>query len=368
MGIEVKFTERDWERIERDWSAWWAGDLNRALVWLEGLDLPAGETRATIPNLAYETEYSASNFPLEMPIQEVIDQFQAGLEVRRFYGDAFPKWWPKLGAGIMAGFLGAKVDCRPDTVWFGPTERRSIEDLHMTYDPENFWWQRVLDLTRTAVECWGDRVCVGHTDLGWNLDILASLRTAEQLLFDVIDSPDEVERLVAEITRLWIRYYDELYAIIRRAGRGTTPSMTIWSPKRCHVLGCDFAFMVSPRMFERFVLPDIAACCEVLDHAFYHLDGKGQIPHLAMLLSVERLRGIQWVPGAGAAPAEKWLPLLKRIRGAGRLCQVYVTPQGARTIVRELGGRGFAFHIRQRMTEGEAKDFLRALADEDAGN
>ena len=40
-----------------------------------------------------------------------------------------------------------------------------------------------------------------------------------------------------------------------------------------------------------------------------------------------------------------WLPLLKRIRDAGKLCQLYVSPEGARTIIRELGGRGFALHI-----------------------
>jgi hypothetical protein len=55
--------------------------------------------------------------------------------------------------------------------------------------------------------------------------------------------------------------------------------------------------MISPQMFERFVLPDLLACCEFLDYAFYHLDGKGQLPHLNMLLALERLRGIQWVPG-----------------------------------------------------------------------
>jgi hypothetical protein len=82
-----------------------------------------------------------------------------------------------------------------------------------------------------------------------------------------------------------------------------------------------------------------------MEHAFYHLDGKGQIPHLEALLSVPRLRGIQWVPGEGNPAPEGWLPLLKRIREAGKLCQVTVTPAGAMAIIRELGGKGFCFHI-----------------------
>ena len=95
------------------------------------------------------------------------------------------------------------------------------------------------------------------------------------------------------------------------------------------MLQSDFSYMISPRMFERLILPDLTACCDALDYAFYHLDGKGEIKHLDMLLSIERLRGIQWIPGDGAPPPEEWMPLLKRIRDGGKLCQVYVTPEGA---------------------------------------
>jgi hypothetical protein len=115
-------------------------------------------------------------------------------------------------------------------------------------------------------------------------------------------------------------------------------------------------------------LPDIAACCNALDHGFYHLDGKGQIRHLDMLLSLERLRGIQWLPGDGQPPPERWLPLLKRIRDSGKLCQLYVSPQGARTIVQELGGRGFALYIIGLLSEDEAQDLLRSLGASDAGS
>jgi hypothetical protein len=354
VSIDLHFTGEDWERIERDWTAWWAGDLDRPLVIIESLD---------------QFESWASDFPLEVPVDEVLDHFQAGLESARFYGDAWPKWWPNFGPGIAAGFLGAQVRPAPGTVWFDPApdaDEVSIADLHLSYDTDNAWRQRVVALTQAAVERWGDCVSIGHTDLGGNLDILASLRTTQQLLLDLYDAPDEVARLAGEITQLWLRYYDELDDIIQKAGRGTTPWATIWSPARCYMLQSDFAYMISPQMFERFVLPDLAACCEALDHAFYHLDGKGQTLHLDMLLSLARLRGIQWIPGDGQPPPEKWLPLLKRIRDRGKLCQLYVTPEGARTIVRELGGRGFALHIEQQMGQADAEDLLRVLATEDA--
>jgi hypothetical protein len=127
------------------------------------------------------------------------------------------------------------------------------------------------------------------------------------------------------------------------------------------MLQSDFAYMISPAMFEEFVLPDVEACCERMDHGFYHLDGKGQLRHLDMLLSLPRLRGIQWIPGDGQPPPECWLPVLKRIRDAGKLCQLYVSPQGAKTIVSELGGRGFALYIMELMSATEAKSYLHEI-------
>jgi hypothetical protein len=77
-----------------------------------------------------------------------------------------------------------------------------------------------------------------------------------------------------------------------------------------------------------------------------------------MLLSIPRLRGVQWVPGEGNPPAEEWLPLLQRIRAADKLCYVDVTRDGALQISRALGGKGFLFRITEFLEQQEAEDFL----------
>lgn len=361
MTVDVHFDERDWERLERDWSAWWAGALHRPLVMIEDFVHPGGD----FPEYDFWEDLVPYQYPLEVPVDTIIDRFTVQMESLRFYGDAWPRWWPNFGPGIAVGFVGARVIPYPNTTWFEPEEETPLSRLSPTYDPDNVWWQRVQAVTEGAVERWGDQVCVGHTDLGGNLDILASLVTTEKLLYQVIDQPEEVARLVGEITHLWLRYYDELYEIVRQTGRGTTPWARIWSPGRTYMLQSDFSYMISPQMFADFVLPDLEACCTALDHSFYHLDGKGQIPHLDLLLELEALDGIQWIPGAGAPPPHEWLPLLARIRDGGKRCQVYVSPEGARQIVRELGGEGFALYIDEAMNESDAQGFLRLLQQED---
>jgi len=366
--MKINFTNEDWDRVELDTMAWWAGELNRPLVYLAVTD-PIAPEKFPPPLHSYW-----SNYPLDMPADDILDRFEPLFAATHFYGDAFPWHWLNFGPGIVAGFLGANVHSVYDsseTVWFSPPGEVRLEDLHLTYDAANIWWLRVKELTSALTERYGGKLAVSHTDLGGNLDILASFRGTQELLFDLVDCPEEVDRLTRAVTQLWLRYYDELDAIIRPACRGTSCWTPIWSSGKTYMMQSDFAYMISPTMFERFVLPDLTACCDHLDHGFYHLDGKGQIRHLDLLLSIGRLRGIQWIPGDGQPPPQEWLPLLKRIRGGGKLCQVFVSPEGARTIVKNLGGRGFLFVIQPVSASDfrnpeEAQAFLKTLAEEDS--
>jgi hypothetical protein len=352
MAINIQFTEEDWQRIERDWRAWWAGELDRPLITLE-----------VSGPLADKTWSHLTRYGLEIPIEKMLEDFEPYLETTLWMGDAYPKWWVNFGAGAVAAFLGSKPTWRPDTTWFWPLEGvTTLEEIHPRYDADAPWWVRVRETTRQAVERWGNQVLVGTTDLGGNLDILASLRGSEKLLFDLSDKPEEVDRLVKEITAVWLQYYEELNPITAQTGRGNACWGPLWSPGTGYMLQCDFSYMISPHMFKRFVLPDLEACCAHLDYAFYHLDGKGELPHLDQLLSIERLRGIQWQPGDGQPMAEGWPEVLKKIRAGGKLVQVLVTTQGALNIKKELGGKGFLLHIvNETLTPEQGRAFMKAF-------
>jgi 5-methyltetrahydrofolate--homocysteine methyltransferase len=354
MTNHLNFTAEDWDRIERDYTAWWAGELERPLVVISG-----SEPGPELPAL----QGFIPNYPDGCSPEQICEIVGQHMSRRHFYGDAFPTCFLNFGAGVQAAFHGAKVHRRPETVWFEPGVHADLADVHPEYDPDNVWWRRVQELTRTACEYWNGDLAVSHTDLGGTLDVLASLRTTEKLLFDLIEQPDEVERLVWELHHLWRRYYDELDAIIRGPCRGTVPWAQTWSPRRGYMLQCDFCYMISPAMFDRFVRPDLAAMCEWLDHGFYHLDGPGALPHLDLLLSIPELRGVQWIPGAGnPAPAE-WPDVLRRIRKAGKLAQVHASPQDTLNVCREIGGKGCQFLVGGGFTEETARDFLGEVGE-----
>ena len=300
------------------------------------------------------------NYTPEIPADELLDLFIPRLQATYYMGDAFPRVWPNFGPGIVAAFAGACLNAVQDTTWFTPGGGEAISKFHIGLLVDNPWWRRVQTITLAVVKRWGNQLSIGITDLGGNLDILAHLRGTQQLLFDLVDYPQEVDRLVHETHQLWLHCYGVLYAHTS-LGCGITCWGPCWLPRRSYLLQSDFSYMISPQMFERYVLPDLSACCEALDCPVYHLDGKGQLPHLDMLLALERLRGIQWVPGDGQPQAEHWLPLLKRFRQSGKLYQVYVSAQGALSILRELGGKSLALVINEALTPEQGKKFLNEI-------
>jgi 5-methyltetrahydrofolate--homocysteine methyltransferase len=353
---KIDFTPADWARIRNDYMAWWNGDLDRPLVVLPSV------TRDGKPRKANGHFGFTSTYPPEVTPEEIVDKYAAYEAQRVYKGDTYPFWFINFGPGILAGPLGAKVNATAETVWFDPPAGASLAKLRVRMNHDDCWWQRILAVTKTAVDMIGDIVQISYTDLGGNLDILASLIGSENLLLELIDHPDKVDKAVKDITKAWFAAYDELTPIIRKRCPGTNSWHSVWAPGTVYILQCDFSYMISPDMFKRFVMPDLEACCKHIEYPFYHLDGVGEIPHLDHLLSIKNLRGIQWIQGDGKPPAEEWPDLYRRILAAGKRIQVNVSAEGAKRICREVGGKGFTFAVHDDMSAREADKFLKEIA------
>jgi len=353
--MAVDFTADDWARIRSDYTRWWRGELDRPLFYFHEVTRDGKERHPG------ELQEFLTNYPAGVTPEEIVGHFVAYESERVYPGDTYPFWCINSGPGILSAALGARVKTAPDTVWFEPAEAADITSLDITFDTENPYWKRVVAVTVAAVERIGDIVQITHTDMGGNLDILAGLIGTEALLMAMFDCPEKVTAALARITKYWIEVYDELYAIIRRRCPGAQSWGPLWAPGTTYFLQSDVSYMISPEMYRRFVLPDIAACAEHLDYPFYHLDGTGALAHVDAILSIKKLRGIQWNPGEGKPDPKEWLDLFRRIRAAGKLVQVCTSRAGAEKICSALGGRGFHVRIWEALSAKEAEEFLRDM-------
>lgn len=318
--MSIRFTPDDWKRIRETYAAWWKGELDRPLVQCQvsGAFDP-GREKPCVPLLSQQTCTDFSYSP-----EELIDAIDWDLSHREFLGDSFPLVnMHTFGPGVAAAFAGAKLDNSAGSVWFFPEKELPIEEISIRYDPRNKWVRRIKDIYRAGGERWRGNVLMTMPDLGGIMDIVATFVGSENLLFALIDSPDEVKRLVREAHTLFFDAYNDLNEVLRSIGNpGFSDWNCLYSESPSYILQSDFSYMIGPDMFREFVLDDIAASCRRLSNAVYHLDGVGQLNHLPHLLSIPELKSVQWVPGDGKPRGRVWLDVYRQIIESGRTCEI----------------------------------------------
>lgn len=344
----------DWEDAKKRMEAWWAGEVVERVVL---------QVYAPRKGSKPESSWNGWNFAhnLHQP-EKAVEEFERSCKERFFGGEAFPNLWVNLGPGITAAYIGCTPSIEERTVWFEAGENKSWDEiLKITFNSDNEWWQITKNAMTKAAESGKDKFFTGITDLNALLNILGSLRGTQQLLMDLVDHPQEVKAACSIIEEIWFICYDELINITRQYMHGCSTWMGIWFPGRGSDVQCDFSAMISPEMFEEFVLPGLQKQCQGLDHSVYHWDGPGQIPHLDMLLDIPELDGIQWVPGAGneGVGSPKWFPLYKRIQDRGKLLVLQgMAKEEIETVLKELSPEGLLIST-SCDTEEEAKELLR---------
>ena len=249
--------------------------------------------------------------------EELIVRNAHGAALHSTYAaEGLPNLFSNLGPGMLAACIGGTFRLAPHTVWFD--QAPIIEDWDdlptVAFDEQSPLWQHLMRIQHRALE--DGNFPVSLTDLGGIMDIAASLRGTENLLYDLYDHPEEVRAFTAHVRGLWLDAFDRQVRLCGSTGLPYTSWMNIPSRLPWFPLQCDFCAMISPKQFEEFVLEDIIVQTEHMPRSIYHLDGPGEIPHLDMLLDIPRLGGIQWTAGDGKPPLTDpcWFDLYKKIQ------------------------------------------------------
>jgi len=258
-------------------------------------------------------------------VEYQIAKAEDSLSRTRYAADALPVHNPWLGPDQFTAWLGGDLSfsTKDNTSW----TRAFIEDWadfpDFRIDPSNRFWRAYMDILRASVDRGRGRWVTAYPDLHTGIDALGAMRGPEALMIDLVTVPDAITRAMAQMTRLWAQVVDTVSGIVLPGGQGTTNWTWGWSESRFVCVGQnDFSCLISPAMFDEFVLEDTAACCAHVDRSIYHLDGPGALQHVPRLLEISSLDCVQWIQGAGKPLPSEWTGLLKRIQDAGKTVQV----------------------------------------------
>ena len=348
----------DWEKTKQKFIEYWSRENHdRPLISITGRRQDAKESVIKDPENVRDRW---------LDFEYVLKKARESFENTWFGGEAYPCFNPNLGPDIIGAMLGCDLEFGEYTSWSVHIVDNWQKFDHLKFDEENRWWKKIKRLTELAVQDAKGDYFVGITDLHAGMDALVSMRGPENLSTDLYDFPEEVKRANFQVLEVLKEAYDRLYNIAIQNLDGTSNWAGIWHPGRWYITSTDFICLISPKMFEEFVLPELELELDWLDASIFHLDGPGALKHLDRLLEIPRLKGIQWVYGAGQPTASHWIPMLQKIQDKGKLIQIDVKAGELGVMLEALRPEGVLYMVSNdrpgsggAFTEEEARDIMK---------
>lgn len=324
----------DWDMAKKRFEAFWNGEIiDRCCVSVKACE------NLDDPKLLNIPESDEDRVKYWTDPEWIIKRNRKVMEHTYYGGESFPAIWHNLGAGGHAGyFKGAKHYCG-ESIWFFP----SLSDPdELEFDENSFLYRKTLDLAKAYVEDSCGDYMVTVPDATGNIDALSHLMGPEELMPAMIEEPESVQRALKKIEAAYERIQREAYEIVRDVNDGGSciDWLSTWAPGFHAQLQSDMSVMLSNPMFKEFIMPELQAQSEFLDYPLYHLDGIEQIRHLDDLLSIPKLRTIQWTQVAGQPPCTDYFPELRKIQAAGKNLLIIVTPDQIEPIMENLSSKG----------------------------
>ena len=273
----------------------------------------------------------------------VMDREMAVINRSTYFCEAVPHHYINLGSVPLGGCLGGGLSLIDKvTTWNEPFIKRTEDILDLDVTQNNKWWSLIRKTTERSAEKSANHHYVSYQAFSGITDIISSVLGLEPFIFELVDNPEGIKKVSHHLLDIWVRLYKELAVIIDAAGNdgyvGGWPG--VWSPGRSFPLQEDVSYMLSREMFEEFCLPCIDSLMQVMDFPYYHLDGKGPLKFVDTLLEIEKLKVIQWVPGAGCEEMSQWHDLIKHIISHGKSVHVYAREEEVEPLIKAVGCNG----------------------------
>ena len=347
----------DWDMIKKRFTAWWDGEI---------IDRCCASI--TFSNAAAVDKDHILDFPKDKDEifkfwtdpEQLIKRNRLMMENSWYGGEAFPLVNLNMGASGHAGFFKGADFAFADTVWFFPSAKHPDE---IEFDENSFLFKKTLEIAKALADDSKGDYGVSVSDSSGNIDALSHLLGPEELLPLMIEEPEAVKAGMEKIQVAYEAIHRRVYDIVKdiNDGGSSTGWLHTWAPGLHAQLQSDASVMISNAMYREFIEPELRTQCDMLDYPLYHFDGIEQLRHLDTLLSIEKLRTIQWTQDAGQPPCTEFFPQLQKIQKAGKNLLIWVEPEQVKPIMENLSSKGL-FLLVNASSKEEGEDILKYIA------
>jgi len=318
----------NWDDSRERWTALWEGrHLGRPCMTItapSGSNYP--EPRAATP----EEYWLDPDYLARLAIARV--------ENTHWGGEAIPSIL------LMGGWVicyGAIPHFEWNTIWHEPltVDWDNPPTFELNWDDP--WLKRYEAVYQASLDIAGwDDFMVGRPCILPANDILVAIISNDEFLPGLYEHPEWMRQAILTLSRCQtevIKHFQAMAEKTHAFPQGNPQWMTFWAPEPYMSTQSDVSCMLSPAMFDEFIVPDLDEMGNAFGSMWYHLDGARARQHLPSLLSLPYMRVIQFIPEPDFPPnGEDWLELYKEIQAGGKAVHISVAPDRIEPLVRQL--------------------------------
>ncbi len=308
--------KKNWEETKAKWDSYWLRqNKGRPLMHVVGIkeECLDKELEAELKSKDMDDKY--------LNAERIVERFRYWCNTHEFMAESFPNISLDFGPGSMAAYLGSDIEFQPSTVWFTECVDDWLDYPDLKFDPENEWFKRHIQLFKDVKKLAGDDFVLTIPDIMENIDVLASMRGAQDTIFDMMDEPEEVERRISQVQDAYFEYYDRFHELVKMEDDYTAYTVfQILGKGRTAKLQCDFSAMISPQQFRDFIQEPLRGQAKQMDQCIYHLDGPDAIRHVDAIMEIEEINALQWTSGdyGPDGTIEEWYQIYDKAVAAGK--------------------------------------------------
>ena len=282
-----------------------------------------------------------------------------------FGGDSFPYIAPSWGTAGQAKYLSNKVTYHPNTIWIEPAFE-DYDEFSFEFDKDtNPTFQTELNIIKCLAEAGMGKFFVTQPDNVGSYDALSALRGGEDFLMDLlVEEPEKIKKYANKMVDILIESGKDIFTatMANNDGGSAHGYFNTWAPGTHIQLQCDLSVMISPEMFQEFIVEELERSTSWVDYAIYHLDGIEQTRHLDMILAVKGINMIQWVQVDGQPDLLHNLQYIHKIQKAGKGMVLPVYKHQLNTLVNEISPYGVFFQVMDAANPKESDEIVNFIA------
>lgn len=218
----------------------------------------------------------------------------------------------------LEAMLGARVQVGDEAIWAleGGFEYADLDALDLSSD--NPWRRKYLEFVAALNNRFRDRCPVGQPILRGVSDMIAALRGASQMVFDLYDHQEQFRRLAGRCTDLLIALLAEQQDITGPfAGGYEVEQLALWAPGRIIRMQEDGSAFFSPSLYVQHLQREDERQASSFPYSVIHLHSSSLFL-LDAILNVESLKCIQINKDVGGMEVSGMLPFFKKVQQCGK--------------------------------------------------